>query len=315
MGSLTIFVTGATGVVARRLIPRLVQEGHRVIAMSHDARKRQRLEATGAAVVDADLFKVESLRRAVAGCDAVVNLATHMPPNSMQMLRRSSWAENDRIRSEGSSNLVEAALAEGVGRFIQESFAPVYPDCGDRWIEEDMPLKPVRYNESIVDAEQSAQRFGKSGATGIVLRFAAFYGPDSRFLMEGIQQVRAGKEFLPGSPEAYVSSVHHDDAASAAAAALHLPAGVYNVADDDPLTRREYFESLARALGVPAPKPQPFWTKWLLGSLGELLSRSEKISNRRLKAASSWAPKFKSVREGWPDVIRAVPAQSGSAAA
>ena len=178
-----------------------------------------------------------------------------------------------------------------------------------------MPLKPVRYNETIVDAEQSAQRFSNSGATGVVLRFAGFYGPDSRFLMEGIQQVRAGKEFLPGSPEAYASSVHHDDAATAAAAALHLPAGTYNVAEDEPVTRREYFDSLARALGVDSPKPMPFWSKWLLGSLGELLSRSERISNRKLKAASSWVPKYRSVREGWADVVRAVPAQAGSAAA
>ena len=314
MGSLKILVTGSTGVVGRRLVPMLAREGHSVVAIARDRQKRQQLEKAGATAVDADLFDVAALRFAAAGCDAVVNLATHMPPTFMQALRRSAWAENDRIRSIGSRNLVEAALAQGVGRFIQESFAPAYPDCGDRWIEEDVPLKPIRYNESIVDAEKSAKRFTSAGATGVVLRFAGFYGPDSRFLIEAIPQVRAGKEFLPGSPDAYFSSVHHDDAATAAAAALRLPAGVYNVADDEPVTRREYFDSLARALGVRPPKPLPFWTRWLLGSLGMFLARSERISNRKLRAAG-WAPRYKSVREGWPAVVEGLQSQTGSAAA
>ena len=304
-----ILVTGATGVVGRRLVPILVSEGHSVVAMVHGSRSHGALEAIGAAAVEADFFESKSLRRAAAGCDAVVNLATHMPANSLQMLRRSAWKENDAIRTRGSSNLVDAALAEGVGRFVQESFAPVYPDRGDRWIDESVPLRTIRYNRSVRDAEASAARFTKAGGAGVVLRFAAFYGPDSRFLIEAIGQFRkTGRAFYPGSPEAFVSSVHHDDAATAAAAALALPAGTYNVADDEPVTRRDYFESLAQALGMPPPKPFPWWARALLGSLGELLARSERISNRKLRAASAWAPRYRSVREGWPSVAAALPA-------
>ena len=107
----------------------------------------------------------------------------------------------------------------------------------------------------------------------------------------------------------------HDDAATAAAAALDIPAGAYNVVDDQPLTRREYFDSLARALGVPPPKPVPFWMRWLLGTLGEVMSRSLRISNQKLKAVSDWKPRYPSVREGWPDVMSALAANEGSAAA
>jgi nucleoside-diphosphate-sugar epimerase len=170
-------------------------------------------------------------------------------------------------------------------------------------------LRPIAYNRSIVDAEASAARFTKAGGAGIVLRFAAFYGPDSRFLIEGIAQMRkTGRVFLPGPPEAFASSISHDDAATAAVSALTLPAGTYNVADDEPVMRREYFDSLARAMGLPPPKPFPWWARAMMGSLGAFLSRSERISNRKLKASSLWVPRYRSVREGWPSVAAAMPA-------
>ncbi len=302
-----VLVTGATGVVGRRLVPLLVGSGHRVVAIGRTPSKREELAKMGAAAVNGDLFAPESLRRAAAGCDAVVNLATHMPDSAAQMMRLSNWRENDRVRRAGSANLVDAAILEGVERFVQESFAPVYPDCGDRWIEENMPLEPARYNQTVLDAERAAARFTDTGGIGVVLRFGAFYGPDSRFLLEAIRQVRRGRAPLPGSPAAYISSVSHDDAATAAAAALDVPAGVYNVVEDEPVKRREYFDSLAKALGVPPPKLLPWWAKWLMGSLGELLSRSQRISNRKLKSASGWAPKYPSVREGWAAVVAELP--------
>jgi len=304
MGALNVLVTGATGVVGRRLVPLLARTGHRVVAIARAPGKREELARMDATPVLADLFDRDSLRRAAAGCDVIVNLATHMPSSLSESRRRAVWKENDRVRTLGSANLVDAALLEGVQRFVQESFAPVYPDCGDRWIEEDMPIKPVAYNQSILDAERSVARFADSGRTGVILRFASFYGPDSRFLVEAIREVEQhGRAFLPGARDAYVSSVSHDDAATAAAAALEVPPGVYNVVDDEPVTRREYFDSLAKALGVPPLKLLPWWARYVLGSLGELLSRSQRISNRKLKAASAWSPKYPSVREGWPAVI------------
>ena len=286
-----------------------------MVGIARSAQGREALERAGAGAVDADLFDAASLRRAAAGCNVVVNLATHMPSSGMQMIRRSAWIENDRIRREGSSNLVDASLAEGVARFIQESYSPVYPDSGDRWIDEATPLRPARYNRTVADAERSAERFTRAGGVGVVLRFASFYGPDSRFLAEGIEQVRRGRAFLLGAPDAYLSSVSHHDAAMAAAAALAIPAGPYNVVDDEPLTRREYFDSLARALGVPPPRLLPWWTKFLFGALGEISSRSLRISNEKLKSVSNWEPRYPSVRDGWPAVVAEVTRMNGSAAA
>ena len=310
-----VLVTGATGVVGSRVVPLLLARGHRVTAIGRSAERLSALEGQGAATSRADLFDPEALRAAVDGCDAVLNLATHMPPTTTRMLFPGAWAENDRVRRIGSANLVDAALGANVRRFVQESFAPAYPDRGDRWIDEETPLQPAGYNRTIVDAEASAARFTKrSGGAGVVLRFGAFYGPDSRFLRDMIGILRRGWVPIPGAPESFLSPISHDDAAEAAVAALELGAGTYNVVDDEPVTRREYFDTLAAALGVPPPRFPPPWTVHLLGSAGELLSRSQRISNRKLRGLSGWVPKDPSVREGWRQVVPSL-AKTGRAAA
>ncbi len=309
-----VFVTGATGVIGRRLLPLLTRKGHAVTAAVRAPEKRPLVSRVGASPVDVDLFDRNALDRAVRGHDAVVNLATHIPPTSWQMMRRSAWAENDRVRRDGSANLVDAAVAAGVAVLVQESFAPVYPDRGDQWIDEATAIEPVEFNRTIVDAEKAAARFTASGRAGIVLRFGAFYGPDAVQLADMIRLVRRGWAPMPGPPESFVSSVAHDDAASAAAAALALTVepGVYNVVDDEPLTHRDYFDSLAAALGVATPRLPPAWATALFGSLGKLLARSQRISNLRFRSATNWAPLYRSVREGWRDAL-AVDARSPAA--
>ena len=112
--------------------------------------------------------------------------------------------------------------------------------------------------------------------------------------------MRRGRAPCPGSPEDFLSSISHDDAATAAAAALDVPAGVYNVVDDEPLTRREYFDSLAKALASRRRSLPAEVGGALLGSVGEILARSLRISNRKLKSVVGWTPTYPSVREGWP---------------
>lgn len=298
-----VFVTGATGVVGRRLLPLLVRAGHEVTAIVRSPNKRAELESWGIRTVDVDLFDPPGVQRAVAGHDVVVNLATHIPHGSLQMLLPWAWHENDRVRRLASAILVDACLATNVPQLIQESFAPAYPDCGDQWIPETMPLKPPGYSRTVLDAEAATERFSQRGRIGIVLRFGAFYGPDAAQTMAMIDSVQRGWVVMPGPRTAYLSSISHDDAATAVAAALALPAGIYNVVDDEPVTHAAYVESLADALDVAPPRFLPSWLTPLLGTVGELLSRSVRISNRKLRSASGWAPAAASVREGWPRVI------------
>ena len=301
-----VFVTGATGVVGRRAVPLLVAAGHEVSAVARTAEKAAALEREGARPVRVDLFDADGVRRAVAGHDAVLNLATHIPRSTTAMMLPWAWRENDRIRREASAILVDAALAGGVSRFVQESFAPMYADMGDEWIDEEVPPDPARYNLSTLDAERNAARFGHAGGTAVVLRFGGFYGPDAVHVPDLIKFTRRGMMALPGRPEAYFSSISHDDTASAAVAALGVEGGIYNVADDEPLRRREFFNVVAESLGVPPPKPMPGWMTKVMGSIGGLLSRSVRVSNRKFREASGWSPRYRSLREGWPATLAAL---------
>jgi len=264
------------------------------------------LLGAGARPIFVNLFDRDALSRVVAGNDAVINLATHIPASSISMMMPGAWRENDRIRKFASANLVDTSIASGVQRFIQESFAPVYPDCDDEWILENTPIAPVRYNRTVKDAEGSALRFSGSGGTGVVLRFGAFYGSDAAQTGDLIKLIRKGWSPIPGAPDAYISSVSHDDAASAVLAALDARAGIYNVVDDEPVSHREYVDSLAAALHVPPPKVPPQWITPLFGSLGEMLARSLRISNLKFKRETGWTPKYPSVREGWRAVVSAL---------
>jgi len=225
------------------------------------------------------------------------------------MLFRTAWRLNDRLRREGVTNLVEAALHCGIGTFVQESFALAYPDRGDRWIDEGTALDPADYNRTVVDAEKSVERFSASGGRGVTLRFAAFYGPDAMQVRSYIGVLRIGWAALPGGPDRYISSVSHDDAAAAVVAALNAPSGAYTVADDEPVLRATYFGSLAQDLGLESPRFLPSWATPLYGSVGETMARSLRLSNRKLRNATEWAPRFPSVRDGWPPML----AQMGEA--
>ncbi|HSB53010.1 MAG TPA: NAD-dependent epimerase/dehydratase family protein, partial [Gemmatimonadales bacterium] len=250
-----IFIAGATGVVGRRLIPMARAAGHMVTAVGRTPEKRALLGRLGANAAPVDLVDPVSIGRAVAGHEAVINLATHIPRSSARMMLPGAWRENDRLRGISSGLLAEAATTAGAERLIQESFALTYADQGTSWVTEESPLQPVRYNRTVLDAETAAARFARNGGIGIVLRFAAFYGPNDPLFTEVIQSIRWGRLPYPGAPEAFISFVSHEDAATATLAALTLPSGVYNVVDDEPLSRHDAGVTLAGLLGVRPPRP------------------------------------------------------------
>lgn len=294
---LRILFTGATGVVGHHAVPMLASAGHRVTALGRSPASRAALAAQGADPIALDLFDAAAVRQAVQGHDVVVNLATHIPATAFRMMLPWEWRENDRLRRDASAILADAARAAGVTRFIQESFAPVYAEAGPRWIDESWPQDAASNTRTVLDAERSAERFAGGGGVGVILRFAGFYGPDA-FLRDMLGVVRRGWAPLPGAAAAYWSSVSHHDAAAAVVAALALPAGAYNVCDDEPLTRRDWVDSLAAALGARSPRMLPGWLEALGGSKMALLGRSQRMSNAKLKAATDWSPRWPSARDG-----------------
>jgi len=292
-----VLVFGATGVVGRRAVPLLIEAGHDVTAIGRNTARRAALESAGAPTSEVDMFDRAAVGRAVAGQDAVVNLATHMPASTIRMMLPGAFRENDRIRREGSEIVASAAAAAGVRRLIQESFAPVYAEGGDRWLDESAAQRPARYNRTVLDAERSARDFGAGGGAWVVLRFAWFYGPDS-FLGEMAKVARRGWAPIAGAADAFWSSISHDDAASAVVAALDVPAGAYNVSDDEPLTRSEVLAAMCDAFDIARVKPMPKWAAPLLGPMAKFMGRSERMSNRKLRA-TGWRPRYPSAREGF----------------
>ena len=203
----------------------------------------------------------------------------------------------EHIRRDGSLALTNGARAAGVTRFVQESFAPLYGDGGDRWLDETAPVRPARYNRSVLDAEKANRAFAESGV-GVTLRFAFLYGPGDPFTAQAIDTIRRGWMPFFGRRDAYLATVTQQDAAAAALAALTLPSGIYNVVDDEPLTREEFGRAVAAMLGVRPPRFVPTWLTKLGGSVAETLSRSLRLSNRKLEQASNWKPQYPSAREG-----------------
>ena len=131
-----VLVTGATGVLGRRVVPALIGLGYEVAAVGRTSEKRAALERQGARAVEVDLFDPEAVRRALEGVEVVCNLATAVPLGIRAVLP-GGWRPMDRIRRQVSANIVDATLAgDTVRRVVQESFAPIYVDAGDRWIDE-----------------------------------------------------------------------------------------------------------------------------------------------------------------------------------
>lgn len=296
-----VFVAGATGVVGRRTVKALVADGYEVTAVARNQDKARLVEELGASAENVDLFDPDSVRRAVVGQEVVINLATKIPTLFKAALP-GAWRETDRVRSIASRTLVDAALATGTGRYVQESFAPIYPDRGSAWIEESVPADPAPYCRSVLDAERQAERFTSAGGIGIVLRFGLFYGPDGSHSETTLRLARRGFSTVIGSREGFISSVTTDDAATAVVAAVRGSAGIYNVVDDEPITRQEYVSSFAEALDIPRLRIMPAWLASLGGSKARMLMRSQRVSNRRLKAATNWAPVYPNARDGWQSI-------------
>jgi nucleoside-diphosphate-sugar epimerase len=267
--------------------------------------KAKMLEGLGATPVRVDVFDAGAVRGAVAGHDVVCNLATRIPPTT-KAARSSAWVDNDRIRREASRHLVDGALATGAARFVQESITFIYADAGEGWIDEDHLIDAPPFARSTLDAQAEAQRFSASGGAGVVLRFALFYGPDSHHTLDAVRLARRHLAATFGRRDAYLSSIATDDAATAVVAALEASPGVYNVADDEPLTRKDHFDALAAALGIRAPRFAPAVARKLGGSKTEMLARSQRVSNERFRKETGWAPAFPSAREGWPPVVAAI---------
>lgn len=296
-----VFLTGATGVLGRRVVPSLIQAGHSVTAVVRSEAKAEAVRAAGATAVHLDLFDPAAVRTAIDGHDCVAHLATHIPTGPSAM-RRSAWRVNDSLRRDAAAVLAGAASDAGIERYIQESITFPYVDGGDQWIDETWKRTYFWGNASTVAAETAAGGVTASGGIGIVLRFAMFMAPDSAHMRAVLSAAQRGLFALVGAATGHVSFIHIDDATSAVAAALEAPAGTYNVAEPDPLQRSTHRDALAGLVGRARLRAVPAVVERVGGETANSLARSHRISSQHLREVTRWAPEVHCV-DRWKELL------------
>ncbi|MCW5773090.1 MAG: NAD(P)-dependent oxidoreductase [Rhodospirillaceae bacterium] len=276
-----IAVIGSTGVLGRHLVPRLIERGHAVCATARKPADLERLKRLGAEAVAADIFDIVSLRAAVVNCDAAIHAATSIPKPA----GGGDWAVNDRIRREGTANLIEACRAERVRRYVQQSVAMLHIADDSRPQNEDDPVSPYDRIRSAAEMEQMVQ---ESGLDWCIVRGGAFYGPGTGRAEAWRSQARGGVLVAPGDGNGFISLIHVADMASAMAlvAERGLRRQVYIAADDQPATYRDLLGYVAAMEGTAPPA---------VG--GQTFLPSFRVSNAKLKALG-WAPGYPSFRSG-----------------
>lgn len=304
-----VFVTGGTGAIGQYAVPALVAAGHDVTALARSEAKARALQAQGAVAVQVSLFDADGLTSAFHGHDAVVNLASSLPPPERFMMK-SAWADCHRVRIQGSAAVVDAALAAGVVRVVQESIVMIYRDGGDRWIDEDWPVDHYPIAAGNHGAEANCRSFGESGKDAVVLRFGIFYGPGAAHSESLMELARRHIAFQAGRSGSFSSSIHLADAAEAVVAALDCPPGIYNIVDDEPVTKKQNAAALQAAVGVSRWVTAPGRLALLAGDRSTSMTRSLRVSNARFRASTNWQPRYPSVREGYRAMAERPPSRA-----
>jgi 2-alkyl-3-oxoalkanoate reductase len=276
---MTVLVAGATGVLGRALIPLLVADQHRVLAIARNASTAD-LPA-GVEAIDVNLLE-DDLLELVHGCNAVIHIANATPSESSAF---GAWNTTAWLRTEGTRRLLNATLASRVRRYVQQSTVMAYRDGGDAWLDEAAPLDDSPERAAIcgpvIAMEEMIREVRPQVLAWTILRGGSFVGGG---VGENtlIDQLRAGDATVAGDGSNYVSLINVADMASAVAAALEsAPAGsTFNIVDE-PLQYGDYVDALSDLIGVTRPR-----------RAAELrLPPSWRCTNRAALATLGWMPR------------------------
>jgi 2-alkyl-3-oxoalkanoate reductase len=311
-----VFLAGAGGAIGRYLVPRLIQSGHEVVAMTRSPTKVDALREAGAYPVVADGLDRDAVLAAVTGAEpeVVVHQMTALADMVGNMRKfDEEFAVTNELRTKGTDHLLEAARAAGARRILVQGYSG-WPNAreGGPVKTEDDPLDPnppaamrstleaFRYMERVVPDARDIE--------GLVLRYGGFYGSLRDMPPAMIAMVRKRRFPVVGDGAGVWSFVHLDDAAAATVAALdHGAPGVYNVVDDDPAPVAEWLPAMADALGAKPPRHVPAWLGRLAaGEVGlSMMTKVRGSSNAKAKRELGWQPRHPSWRQGFREAFAA----------
>ena len=303
-----VFVAGASGAVGKRLIPELVKAGHKVIGMTRSAEKRELVQSIGAEHVAADALDRQAVLREVrrARPDVVVHEMTAIPKVLNLRSFDREFALTNKLRTEGTDNLLEAAQAAGARRFVAQSYAGwPYARVGGQIKTEEDPLDPdppAAFRTSLAAIRHLEATVTQTpGIEGIALRYGSFYGPGTsgEWMLD---QVRKHRLPIVGTGAAVWSFIHVDDVATATLAAVEDgDPGIYNIVDDEPATVSEWLPELARIVHAKPPMRIPVWiARFAIGEAGVILmTEARGASNQKAKSRLGWEPRWRTWRDGF----------------
>jgi nucleoside-diphosphate-sugar epimerase len=318
-----VFLAGAGGAIGRRLIPQLVAAGHDVVAATRSADKLGELEALGAAGVVMDGLDAGSVGDAFARHEpeAVVHQMTALPRSPDLKHFDDAFAQTNELRTRGTDNLLAAAKAVGVRRFVAQSYAgwPGIRSGGPVKTETDPldPDPPAAQRKTLAGIQYVEQAvLAAAPIEGLALRYGAFYGPGSAVSEDYPELIRKRKLPIVGDGAGVWSFIHLDDAASATVAALERGApGIYNVVDDEPAAVREWLPYFAQCVGAKPPRKVPVWlARLLVGEVGvSMMTQVRGCSNAKAKRELDWRPRYASWRDGFREGVTARARSTASA--
>jgi 2-alkyl-3-oxoalkanoate reductase len=309
-----VFVAGASGAIGRPLLSKLVAAGHEATGMTRSEARAEDVRAAGAEAAVVDVFDSDALRAAVIDFrpDVLVHQLTALPER-MDFRKKDLYTATNRLRTEGTRNLLEAARAAGARRFISQSIAFAYRNDGPPVKTEDDPILEHATGAfaSGVTAlrEMESAVLGADGLEGLVLRYGFFYGPGTHYGSDGtiVADVRRRRMPIVGKGTGVFSFIHVDDAADATVAAVERGApGVYNVTDDEPAPMSEWLPVLAAAAGAKRPLRVPVWLAKLVAGkeVGDFALELRGASNEKAKRELGWQPTQPSWRTGFAESLR-----------
>lgn len=288
------FVVGATGVLGREAVTALRAGGHEVVALARTAEAESALAASGVAVVRGDLFDPAALERGARGTDAVFHLATRIPRKPIPRMR--DFAETNRIRTEGTPLLAEAAKKAGVRTLLFQSIAFIYGDAGGADVTEQTPPYDHPLVQAVLAGEQTTLN---AGLRGVVLRGGYFFARDTYHTDWMATALRKRRFPLVGRGDAYINPVHPRDLARAFVLAAENQAaqGVYHVAAE-PVEARVFYGEWARRLGAKPPRRVPYWlARLLVGELAKLAVFRYRVSSEKIRRELGFRFTFPTYRE------------------
>lgn len=279
---MNIFVAGASGVIGRSLLPKLMEAGHEVIGMTRKEEQKKALEQLGAKAVLADVFDRKQM------ADLLYEIKPDVVIQQLTALSEGSSAENARIRIEGTRNLVDAAKQANVHKMIAQSISWAYePGSGPASEESALNLYAPAPRNTIINGVVALEEAVKQIPEYVILRYGTLYGPGTWYDKDGAMAEKVRNQGVQAT-DGVSSFVHVRDAANAAFLALEWSIGTYNIVDDEPAKGTEWLPVYAHALHAPRPEIHSGCSPWERGA-----------SNSKAKKECGWELQHPTWRTGF----------------